>query len=162
MVRALVALGSNLGDRTVLLTAAVSGLGALGRVVARSSLYETPPLGPPQPDFLNAVVLLETARTPEELLAGLLSIERALGRERGERWGPRRIDLDLVAYGEVVLATDTLVLPHPGAASRAFVLVPAAELAPDWLLPGFGTVSSLRDALPESARASMRRLGTRP
>jgi 2-amino-4-hydroxy-6-hydroxymethyldihydropteridine diphosphokinase len=153
---AVIALGANLGDRAATLSEAARQLASLGRVRARSSLWQTAPLGPPQPDYLNAAALVETALPPLEVLEGLLTIERAFGRERRERWGPRTIDLDLVALGSVQLASERLILPHPEASRRAFVLAPIAEVAPDLVLPGFGRVVELLAALPESARAGVR------
>src|SRR4051812_41966994 len=123
---AVIALGANLGERAETLRRATDALGALGEIVAKSSLYETAPVGPAQPDYLNAIVLLRTALEPVELLAALLEIERGLGRERREKWGPRVIDLDLVAYGERTLDLPGLTLPHPEAHRRAFVLAPLA------------------------------------
>lgn len=123
-----------------------AALGLLGdltgtRVVRASGLYETLPVGPGgQGLYLNAAAVLETTRSPHELLAGLLGIERALGRDRpsGERWGPRVIDLDLLLYGEQTLSVPGLTLPHPRMCERAFVLVPLAEVAGDWPVPGAG------------------------
>lgn len=153
---AVVALGSNLGDRAALLRRAAAALGGLGRVRARSSLYETAPVGPPQPPYLNAVVLVQTALGPRELLAALLAIECSLGRVRDVRWGPRTIDLDLVALGDVRCADPDLVVPHPEAARRAFVLAPLVEVAPAFLLPGQGVARALFAALPAADRAGVR------
>ncbi len=155
---AVVALGSNLGDRLATLGSARARLSDFGRELGCSSIYETPPVGPPQPNYLNAVVLLETALTPERLLETLLAIERAHGRERRERWGPRTLDLDLVAMGDERRQTPTLTLPHPEAHRRAFVLVPLAEVAPDLLLPGVGSAAALRDRLDPDARGSVVRV----
>lgn len=156
---AAVALGSNLGDRAENLRAAARSLGRLGRTVARSGLYETAPVGPPQPSFLNAVVLLETGLDPHRLLEGLLGIESALGRVRNGRWRPRTIDLDLLAVDDQVVREPLLVLPHPEAHRRAFVLVPLAEVAPDFVLPGYGSVDALLAALDPTARAAVRKTG---
>lgn len=134
MPRAYIGLGGNLGDRVALLRAALAGLAEHGRIVATSSLYETAPWGKvAQPPFLNAACALETPETPQELLASLLAIERGLGRDRAneERWGPRRIDLDVLLYDDVVLRAPSLTLPHPRLHERAFALVPLAEIAPD-------------------------------
>ena len=137
--RAVLALGANLGDRRAALQAALDALGGYEgiRVVAVSSLIETAPVGGlEQPDFLNAVALLDTLLAPLDLLAACQQIENDLGRRRGERWGPRTIDLDLIAYGRLVAASAQLEVPHPRAAGRAFVLAPWLELDPDATLPG--------------------------
>ena len=144
-VSAWVSLGSNLGSRRQLMAAAIDGLDQLpGTTVAEvSSLYETPPWGDTeQGAFLNAVARLDTRLEALALLEALLSLEQALGRRRdsGRRWGPRLIDIDLLLYGDGFrCATDTLELPHPRLAERAFVLVPLVELSPREPVPGFGT-----------------------
>lgn len=148
MGNAAIALGGNLGDPTAAFAEAARRFSAVGRVVAKSALYETPPLGPPQPTFLNAVLLLDTPLEPEPLLDVMLTVERALGRVRREKWGPRTLDLDLVAYDERALSTPRVTVPHPEAHRRAFVLVPLAEVAPERLLPGRGRVRDLLAALP--------------
>ena len=153
---AAVALGSNLGDRAGLIGRAVERLETLGCVRAVSQLYETPPWGPPQPAYLNAVALLETVLDGPTLMASLLDAERALGRVRGERWGPRTIDLDLICLGSEQAHAAGLTLPHPEAHRRAFVLVPLAELAPSLELPGHGSVDALLSALPPDEVASVR------
>lgn len=150
---AYIGLGSNLGDRLQLLRSAVDRLGA---VTARSAIFETAPVGPPQPDYLNAVVALQTDLPPEQLLARLLEIEAALGRVRRDRWGPRLIDLDLLAVDGLTLATPTITLPHPEIAHRAFVLRPWLDIAPDLALPGLGPLRALWDALPEADRQAVR------
>ena len=130
--RAYVALGSNLGDRAAHLDRARVALTLLPstRLVAVSSIEETAPLGAmAQPPYLNQMVALDTTLAPELLLAALHTIERAQGRIRGARWGPRTIDLDLVRYGERRIHTRALMLPHPGIASRAFWQRELAELA---------------------------------
>ncbi|HSQ65837.1 MAG TPA: 2-amino-4-hydroxy-6-hydroxymethyldihydropteridine diphosphokinase [Polyangiaceae bacterium] len=131
MTRAAIGLGANLGDRHASLRAATRSLAGLGAVVATSRVYETAPVGPPQPDYLNAVVLLETERSPEELLDGLLAIERSMGRVRAEKWGPRVIDLDLLWMDGVVVVTERLTVPHPHLRARAFALAPMLEVVPD-------------------------------
>jgi len=129
MPRAIVGLGSNLGDRAAMLTRAVEGLSAFGEVVAASEVFETEPVGEvPQGDFLNAAVALETALDPFVLLEELLALESRLGRVRGEPWGPRLIDLDLLFYGDVTVTTPRLVLPHPRVRERAFARYPAAQV----------------------------------
>ena len=129
--RAFVALGSNLGDRGSLLAAARAALSLLpeSRLVAASLVEETAPVGPvAQGPYLNQMVVLATSLPPLALLEALHGIERALGRVRAERWGPRTIDLDLVRYAEVRLASPALTLPHPGIATRDFWQRELAEL----------------------------------
>ena len=130
--RAAVALGSNLGDRTATLHSAIAAIAQLGDVVAVSGFHETAPVGgPEQGEFLNAVVLIDTALGPEELLAGLHRIEDDHGRLRAERWGPRTLDLDLIVMEGMRRDTAELTLPHPRASERRFVLVPLVEVWPD-------------------------------
>lgn len=137
---AYLALGSNLGEPLEQLRRALRELGGLGRVRGRSSLYRTAPVGGPpgQPPYLNAAVALEPDpehAEPQALLAALLEIERRHGRERRQRWAARTLDLDLLAYGQQVLATPALTLPHPRMMERAFVLAPLCELEPGWRHP---------------------------
>jgi 2-amino-4-hydroxy-6-hydroxymethyldihydropteridine diphosphokinase len=132
----LLGLGANLGDPRRQLAEAVAGLGALVEDVRVSSVYRTEPVGHrDQPDFFNLVVRGWTTVAPEELLRGLLAIERALGRERTFANAPRTIDIDLLAYGDRVMETAELTLPHPGIPDRGFVLHPLAEVAPEWVHP---------------------------
>lgn len=135
MSRYAVALGSNQGDRLDHLRAAVAGLTALGEPVRVSSVYETEPVGgPAQPRYLNAVVLLESDLGPRQLLLALQAIETGRGREREVRWGPRTLDLDIVAWdGPPVMETD-LEIPHPRAGERDFVLAPLDEVWPETLV----------------------------
>lgn len=127
--RTYIGIGSNLGDRAGNLSRAVAALARIGRIVRCSSTYRTEPWGRlDQPEFLNAVVLLETKLSPYDLLAALAAIERRLGRTDGERWGPRVIDLDILLYDDLTLDEESLRVPHPHLAERAFVLVPLAEL----------------------------------
>jgi 2-amino-4-hydroxy-6-hydroxymethyldihydropteridine diphosphokinase len=141
VTRAYVGLGANLGDREATIGAAVA---ALPGVVAVSRLRETEPVGVVgQPPFLNGAVLLETDLPPRELLGRLLAIERELGRERRERWGPRTIDLDLLLYGDVVVDEPGLTVPHPRLHERRFALEPLAELDPALEVPGRGGVREL-------------------
>jgi 2-amino-4-hydroxy-6-hydroxymethyldihydropteridine diphosphokinase len=130
MTRAFLALGSNLGDRRTYLRSAVAGL---PDVVAVSSLYETEPVGGPasQPPYLNAVVELDTERTARELLDIAHSLEKAAMRVRGERWGPRTLDVDVLLVGDCEIDEEDLVVPHPRMWERRFVLEPLSELAPD-------------------------------
>ena len=137
MTAAYIGLGSNLGDREGTLRAALARLAELGRARA-SSFRETDPVGvTDQPRFLNAVVELSTDLPARDLLHALLAIERDQGRDRSreERWGPRRLDLDLLLYGEEVIDEPDLTVPHPRLAERLFVLEPLHELAPGLVLP---------------------------
>jgi 2-amino-4-hydroxy-6-hydroxymethyldihydropteridine diphosphokinase len=138
-VRAALGLGSNLGDRATHLASAVETLRATPQVVvvAVSPFVETDPVGgPEQPDFLNAVVVVETALSPAALLALAHQCERAADRERGERWGPRTLDVDVLAYGDLTSDEPELTLPHPRATERAFVLVPWAVVDPEFVVGG--------------------------
>lgn len=150
-VRALIGLGGNLGDVRERLEAAIAALDALPdvAVVARSRFYRTPPWGhTEQPDFVNAAIAVATSLTALALLDTLLATERAFGRVRdGERWGPRTLDLDLLAYGDEVIEEDRLSVPHPRIAERAFVLLPLADIAADSVLPGMGRVGDLLGAI---------------
>lgn len=141
-----IGLGANLGERLATLRSAVEALSRLGKLVAVSQVYETAAVGPPQPDYLNAAVLLEARLEPRALLTELLAVERHHGRVRLERWGPRTLDLDLLWAGEVTLDTPELTVPHPGLASRPFALMPLLDVAPD-----------ARD--PRSGQAYVDRLG---
>lgn len=134
------ALGSNLGDRAGYLLQALSLLSRLPetRLLRLSPVYETDPVGPPQPRYLNLVAEVETYLPPRELLQALLALERALGRERRERWGPRTIDLDLLLYGNLILEEEGLQVPHPRLHERAFVLVPLCDLVPQGRHPRLG------------------------
>ena len=146
MLDAVIGLGSNLGDRKDFLVRAARQIGALGRVGRASAIYETEPVGEPQPNFLNAALRLLTSLTPVELLDGLLAIEERLGRIRRERWGPRIIDLDILWCPGVQVSTERLVVPHPELCSRAFALVPLLDVAPEAINPA--------DSIPYSVIAS--------
>ncbi len=140
-------LGSNLSDRLANLQAAADLLAAQpGLRVARSSrVYETDPIGgPPQPDYLNAVLEVETDLSSSELLAACLRVEASLGRVRAERWGPRVIDIDVLTYDEIRVDEPELTIPHPRMQERAFVLIPLFELDPDPALPGGARLSNIR------------------
>lgn len=150
---AYVGLGSNLagaaGDSRAQVLDAIAGLARLRgtRVGARSSLYRSAPLGhEAQPEFVNAVVRLETTLSPEELLDELLALERRHGRERSFRDAPRTLDLDLLLYGDTSLSGERLTLPHPRMHERAFVLAPLVEIAPDAVIPGRGRAADLLHA----------------
>jgi 2-amino-4-hydroxy-6-hydroxymethyldihydropteridine diphosphokinase len=157
-VRAVVALGANLGDRAATLEAALAELKRLPLVdeVRASAAVESVAVTPDGPDagapaYLNAVALVTTRLAPSVLLAFLHAIETRHGRERRERWGDRTLDLDLIAYGDVVSRDALLTLPHPRAAEREFVLVPWLSLDPDAELPGTGRVDALLAQLRESS-----------
>jgi 2-amino-4-hydroxy-6-hydroxymethyldihydropteridine diphosphokinase len=132
-----IALGSNLGNSLQTLEAAVKVLDHTAgvSVQARSHWYQTKAVGPPQPDYLNGCLVLDTLLSPQALLQVLLETEKQFGRVRRERWGPRTLDLDLLLYGDCILHTPDLEIPHPRMTERAFVLVPLAEIAPDWIEP---------------------------
>jgi 2-amino-4-hydroxy-6-hydroxymethyldihydropteridine diphosphokinase len=141
MTRAYVGLGANLGEREATIRAAVA---ALPGVVAVSSLRETDPVGKTdQPRFLNGVAALDTELSARELLDKLLTVERKLGRERHDRWGPRTIDLDLLLYGTETVDQPGLTVPHPRVHERRFALEPLAELDPELVVPGRGRVKDL-------------------
>lgn len=138
MARVFVGLGSNEGERLEHLSQAIKRLAASPsiRLVQMAPIYETKPVGgPPQPDFLNSVVELDTSLSPPALLAHLQQLERDLGRMPSARWGPRAIDLDLLFYDERVLHEPHLIIPHPRLHERAFVLAPLAQLAPQFVHP---------------------------
>ena len=135
---AFLGLGSNLGDRVATLQAAVELLSAEPEieVVSSSRVWESDPLGgPTQPDFLNAVLRIETSLTPRDLLLVCHQVEAELGRVRDVRWGPRTVDVDLLLYGVEVVDEPELTVPHPRMNERAFVLLPLLELDPDAVSP---------------------------
>ncbi len=143
MTRAVLSLGSNLGDRLARLKAAVDDLG--GDVVAVSSVYRTPPWGPiEQDDYLNIVLIVDAPdRDAPDWLTRCQELERAAERVRDIRWGPRTLDADVVTVGDVVSDDPELILPHPRAHERAFVLVPWSEIEPAAELPGHGPIAAL-------------------
>jgi len=155
MTRAYVGLGSNQGDSQLQLERALDALARLVRtsVIECSPFYRTAPVGDPdQPEFINAVVALETALAPLELLHGMQHIENELGRKRdpSRRWGPRTIDLDLLLFGDAVVQHPDLFVPHPRMRTRAFVLKPLADIAPRMNIPGMGNVAELLAELDTS------------
>lgn len=139
-VSAAIALGSNLGDSPRILASAIAHLDSTPGISVQqtSRWYQTAAIGPPQPDYLNGCALVQVQLTPHQLLARLLEIEQQFGRIRQERWGPRTLDLDLLFYDNAIVATPNLEVPHPRMKERAFVLVPLAEIAPDWVDPVSG------------------------
>ena len=162
MAEALVALGGNVGDVRATLDRAVTMFcdGKIVRLLARSSDYRTPPWGvADQPAFVNLCIAVATTLTPHDLLARGLEVERALGRNRAteQRWGPRPVDIDLLAYDDVTLDEAGLTLPHPRLLERAFVLVPLAEIAPERRIAGV----RVRDALARLDTAGIERLPPR-
>jgi 2-amino-4-hydroxy-6-hydroxymethyldihydropteridine diphosphokinase len=144
---AYVAIGSNLESPRERVLEAMQRLADLGAAdsLLRSRLYLSRPMGPQdQPDFVNAAAGLLTQRSPQELLAQLLDIERGMGRNRRERWGPRVIDLDLLWMVDAAVDEPGLKVPHPGVSIRNFVLYPLADIAPTMKIPGIGTVLDLK------------------
>ena len=157
MTAVVLALGSNLGDRQDILQGAVDAIVGLPgvRVTAVSPVYETVPVGgPEQPDYLNAVVLAQTTATARELLDQVHEIEAAFDRVRVVRWGPRTLDIDIIAFDDERSADPALTLPHPRAHERAFVLAPWRDVDPDATLPGRGPVAEL---LAEADQTGLRR-----
>jgi 2-amino-4-hydroxy-6-hydroxymethyldihydropteridine diphosphokinase len=151
-MHAVIGLGGNLGDRLANLRRAVSALRAHGNLVAASSVYETAPVGPPQPDYLNAAISLETTLTPRALLDALLAIERAMGRVRDVKWGPRTIDLDVLWILGVTIEEDDLIVPHPRLTERAFALLPLLDVAPEATDPKSGVKYASLSISHEGAR----------
>jgi 2-amino-4-hydroxy-6-hydroxymethyldihydropteridine diphosphokinase len=143
-------LGSNVGDREAHLREAQDRLGATGLVAIASSVYETAPVEfTEQPWFLNCVIALETAQTPQQLMTSILKIEEAMGRRRLQKKGPRIIDIDILLFGDTVLNSQEVTIPHPAMHERRFVLEPLAEIAPEVRHPVLKkTILELRDALP--------------
>ena len=147
MVDVLIGLGSNVGDRLAHLRKAVDGLRSVFRKVEVSNVYETAPIGVSlQPPFLNAAVRGETIVGPQRLFFWTKSLELAAGRRPGARLGPRQLDLDIIAFGDLVVATPRLYIPHIAYAERGFVLAPLADLAPDLALPGADATVRALDA----------------
>ena len=149
--RVFLSIGSNLGDREGYLDMAIEELGRDASVEIQkiSTIIETEPYGPvEQPNFLNGVIELETYLDPEEFLSVVLDIENEAGRERIIRWGPRTLDIDIVMFDDMIISTDSLVVPHPEMANREFVLKPMAEIAPHVIHPVFNkSVKTLYEEL---------------
>jgi 2-amino-4-hydroxy-6-hydroxymethyldihydropteridine diphosphokinase len=143
-------LGSNVGDRKARLLDALGRLSVLAPVAAVSSFYETEPVEvTDQPWFLNAVVAIETEQSPEQLMASVLQIEEAMGRQRVQKKGPRSIDIDILHFGDQIVNSSDVTIPHPAMHERRFVLEPLAEIAPDLRHPVLNkTTRELLDMLP--------------
>lgn len=159
-IMAFIGLGANLGEPEATLKRATEELRALpdSRLVTLSSLYRSTALGPVgQPDYLNAVACLETRLTPHALLAALQALEAAHGRVRGIRWGPRTLDLDLLLYGNDVIGTVALSVPHPELKNRNFVVIPLLEIEPGLHLPDATPLASLPTASDQAGLALMTR-----
>jgi len=151
--RIFLSIGSNLGDRLNHLQKGLELLcdATAGKIIKKSSVYETPPFGYlEQPSFYNAVAELQTAVEPEELLENIHQVEASCGRQRLIHWGPRTLDMDILLFGSRQMATKDLTIPHPGLVERHFVLEPWAEIAPEVMIPGLGTVEELLGKLPEA------------
>ena len=144
-----IALGGNIGDSYRILAAAIETLAQTPgiKLQAQSSWYRTKAVGPPQPDYLNGCAILQAEMSPDLLLETLLAIEQKFGRVRQERWGARSLDLDLLLYDDLIIDTPNLQIPHPRMRERAFVLIPLAEIAPDWVEPVSGRV--IKDLVKE-------------
>ena len=148
-MKAVVALGANIGSPREQMDVAIALLREATEVKAVSTYFVTKPVGgPEQPDYFNAVCILESELPALDLLAVLQGIEKSLGRERDVRWGPRTIDLDLIQYGSLLSAAAELELPHPRAHERRFVLEPWCEIEPDAILLTHGKISELLAQLP--------------
>ena len=156
MADVLLGLGGNVGDAAATIVAALARLEEAGvEIVARSSLYRTAPWGKTdQPPFVNACAVVRTDLHPRALLDSILTVESDLGRRRGERWGPRTIDIDILDYDGLALDEPGLTLPHPRLTERAFVLIPLAEIAPDRVVAG----RPVRDWAAEADASGVTRL----
>ena len=149
---AYIGLGSNLENPLQQIKTAIDDLQSLAdiNIVSVSSLYQSPPMGPAdQPDYINAVLALETSLNPHQLLDALQSVEQLHGRVRKRHWGERTLDLDILLYGDQILDDERLKIPHPGMHERAFVLYPLAEIAPDIEIPGIGTLQKILPSCPQ-------------
>lgn len=158
---ACIALGANIGEPLRQIEAGFNALAALPgtRLTARSSLYRSAPVGyADQPDFINAVALIDTTLEPHALLEALLAIERVNGRVREFPNAPRTLDLDIVLYGDAVIHDPGLTIPHARMLERAFVMLPLAEIAPDMPVPGLGRVSELAARVDAGSIAQLQRM----
>ncbi|MCU0278979.1 MAG: 2-amino-4-hydroxy-6-hydroxymethyldihydropteridine diphosphokinase [Candidatus Nanopelagicales bacterium] len=150
MTRVALSIGANLGDSLEALQFAVDELATLGKIVAVSEVYHTDPVGgPEQPAYLNAVVVVETDRSPSDVLAVAHRAEQGKGRTREVRWGARTLDVDVLVYGDQTSDDPVLTLPHPRASQRAFVMIPWAAIDPDFRLPDGRTVADVRRLLDD-------------
>ena len=151
---AYLSLGSNVGDRSANLNAAIDRIASLGKVIAVSSFYETEPVEfAAQPWFLNCAVALDTEKMPRQLLAAILAIEKDMGRRRVQKKGPRTLDIDILLFGNSTIQAKGLTIPHPSMHERRFVLAPLAEIAAEARHPVFKrTIGELRDLLPAGQR----------
>lgn len=155
MSKCAIALGSNLGNSLQILTQASQ---SIEQTIALTTVhcshwYLTAPVGPPQPDYLNGCLTLETALSPQIVLEKLLEIEQSFGRIRREKWGARTLDLDLILFDGLLFSQDNLEIPHPRMRERAFVLVPLAEIAGDWIDPVTG--KTINDLLSQVDRSTV-------
>jgi 2-amino-4-hydroxy-6-hydroxymethyldihydropteridine diphosphokinase len=149
---AYIGLGSNLENPLQQIKTAINDLQSLAdiTIVSVSSLYQSPPMGPAdQPDYINAVLSLETTLPPHQLLDALQSVEQLHGRVRKRHWGERTLDLDILLYGDQILDDERLKIPHPGLPERAFVLYPLAEIAPEVEIPGIGALQQILPLCPQ-------------
>jgi 2-amino-4-hydroxy-6-hydroxymethyldihydropteridine diphosphokinase len=147
-MKAVISLGANIGNPEEQMQLAIAMLREATEVIALSSIYTTEPVGgPEQPNYLNAICIAQSDLPAADLLALLQGIEKTLGRERSERWGPRTLDLDLIQYGTILSSAEELELPHPRAHQRKFVLEPWLEIEPDAILLTHGKVSELLEQL---------------
>lgn len=158
-----IGLGSNLADPEQQILSAIEAIAAIKQttLLQQSSLYSSPPMGPQdQPDYINAVVCIDTTLSAHQLLDVLQHIEQEHGRIRQRHWGERTLDLDILVFADKVIEDERLSVPHPGMATRAFVLYPLAEIAPDLTIPGMGKLSTLlaqcpRDGLEKLDKPSL-------
>ena len=160
-MRAYIGLGSNLADPVDQVTTAISNLQSLpdSQLLTWSSLYASPPMGPQdQPDYINAVAIIETALSAHQLLDALQAIEQQQGRVRQRHWGERTLDLDILLYGQNEIDDARLQIPHPGIALRAFVLYPLAEIAPDLTIPNMGTIEQLLQHCPSDGLLKLEKI----
>jgi 2-amino-4-hydroxy-6-hydroxymethyldihydropteridine diphosphokinase len=151
-MRAYIGLGSNLANPQTQVLSAQNELAKLPqtRLIAASSLYKSPPMGPQdQPDYINAVAALETSLSPNDLLDHLKKVEQQHGRVKQRHWGERTLDLDILLYGQQQIEEEHLHVPHKGIAERAFVLYPLAEIAPELVIPKFGNIEKLLKLCPQ-------------
>ena len=159
MTRVALSLGANLGDRVAALQHAVDVLSGLGEIVGLSDVYETDPVGgPEQPEYYNAVVVVETDASAQQVLATAHRAEQGKDRTREVRWGPRTLDVDVLAFGDRVSDDPDLTLPHPRATQRAFVMIPWAQADPQFVLPDGRSVVAVRDAMPDEGVRPLGRL----